>query len=274
MKPDLFENFNFHILENIMYDVVGFLPKMLVFLLYFVVCWLLLKLIVFVLKKLLKFTKLDPFVSNLNNEVFKGKGGDFAASDVVVTIVKYFFVVVFVLVGADFMGLDNLSAELARLLGYLPQFFVGLIIFVLGTYLSIRIKKFIITISTAMGFMGARILGQFIFLILMVFTAITSLDQIGIRTDFITNNISIIIASFFASIALAFGLGGKEIVHNILCMFYARKNFKVGDKIIVQEVEGTVISIDHLCITLLLQDNRKVVLPISDIIRNKVKIVP
>jgi hypothetical protein len=56
--------------------------------------------------------------------------------------------------------------------------------------------------------------------------------------------------------ALAFGLGSKDVITNLLFYFYARKNYTVGEKIKVNSHQGEIIAIDNISLTLKLhQEN-------------------
>src|SRR5690554_7824335 len=81
------------------------------------------------------------------------------------------------------------------------------------------------------------------------------LNQAGIDTTLVTNNISIIFGVIFASVALSFGLGSKDIVKEILYSYYLRKSVQVGDKIKIEDdnVEGTIASIDNINVKILVR---------------------
>ena len=100
---------------------------------------------------------------------------------------------------------------------------------------------------------------------------ITALNQAGIDTNVITNNVTIILAAFLAAIAIGFGLGSKEIVGDLLRSFYTRKNYEVGQKIHLNNVTGTIESIDNITMTLKTAKGKTVV-PIRDITQNQIDI--
>ena len=103
------------------------------------------------------------------------------------------------------------------------------------------------------------------------FVTITALNQAGIDTDIITSNFTMILGAFLFAIALGFGLGSREVFADVLKMFYTRKNYMVGDKISIGDLEGTIEAIDNITLTLKTKDG-KVVIPIDDVVSNRVHI--
>ena len=93
-------------------------------------------------------------------------------------------------------------------------------------------------------------------------TVVTSLTQIGIDTDFISNNLSIIIAGCVFAFALGYGLASKDMMSNFLASFYSKEKIKIGDLVSIDNVKGEVIKIDGSSLTLLTA-NSKVIIPLS-----------
>ena len=86
--------------------------------------------------------------------------------------------------------------------------------------------------------------------------------------------IYIILGVIFASIALSFGLGSKDIVKEILYSYYLRKSVEVGNKILIEagNVEGTIISIDNITVKILTQTGI-VLYPIKKFVTLKIEIL-
>ena len=87
-----------------------------------------------------------------------------------------------------------------------------------------------------------KIISSIVFYIIAMLITVTALNQAGINTDIITNNLTIILGAFLASIALAFGLGSKDVIGDLMRSFYTRKNFEVGQKIHFGTITGTIQS--------------------------------
>ena len=80
-------------------------------------------------------------------------------------------------------------------------------------------------------------------------------------------------SAFLVAFALAFGLGAREVVSDLLKTFYTRKTFEVGKKI---EFEGEIFEVDaieNISVVLKDKDNKKVIVPIKDITESRIKVV-
>ena len=169
------------------------------------------------------------------------------------------------------MSWTIVSEEIGNLLRYLPKLFSAIALFMVGLYIANFVKKAIQGLFESFDLSGSKIISRLVFYIIAIIITITALNQAGIDTQIITNNLTIILGAFLAAIALAFGLGSREIVGDLLRSFYTRKNFAIGDKVTIDGIEGHIESIDNISLTLK-NSNGKVVIPIKDVVETKVEI--
>ena len=121
-----------------------------------------------------------------------------------------------------------------------------------------------------MDLSGGKMISQVVFFLMLTFISITALNQAGIDTEIITNNINMIIAAFLLAFAIAFGLGARDVVSKLLKTFYARKTFEIGQHIIFQDEKFTVESVEN--ISVILKNNKgKLIVPINDLVENQVQ---
>ena len=101
--------------------------------------------------------------------------------------------------------------------------------------------------------------------------SITALNQAGVDTTIITNNITMILGAFLLAFALGVGLGTREIIAEIMRSFYTRKTYAVGDRIVIGKDEGTIKAIENNSLILETQEG-EFVIPIKDVVSQKVQI--
>lgn len=250
--------------------VVGFLLLVL----YIVFGWLLLKLTVYLFKKILRFLHIEKLQEVFDkNELFGRMSVEMRIEKIVISFVKIFVILLLVVVGAELFGLEIVSREVGNFVSYMPKLFIALAMLVAGVYFASWLKKTIIGVLKAIDFSGARFVGALVFYIVFVFVGITALNQAGINTDIITSNISIVIGAVMLVIVLSLGLGSKDMVARLLNSFYARKNIEIGKKIkINNELEGYVIAIDNVYLCLLV-DGKKNFIPINKISDSQIEIL-
>ena len=114
-------------------------------------------------------------------------------------------------------------------------------------------------------------ISQAVFFLLIIFISITALNQAGIDTEIITSNITMIMASFLLAFSIAFGLGAREVVGDLLRTFYARKTYEIGQHIEFQNTVYEVEAVDNISV-ILKNEEGKLVVPIKDIVGSQIKI--
>ena len=82
---------------------------------------------------------------------------------------------------------------------------------------------------------------------------------------------TLIFGAFLASFAIALGLGARGVVTDLLRTFYTRRTYELGQKIKFNEVEGEIIAIDDISMTLKTSAG-KLVVPVKDIVESQVEI--
>jgi small-conductance mechanosensitive channel len=247
-------------------------PKVLFAILILIIGWLITKIVVFILKRVLRFAKVDKITELINEKDLFGKTDlKFNVTNVIVGFVKWIMFLVFLIVAADIMNWKIVSIEIGKLLSYLPKLFSAIALFMIGLYIANFVKKAIKGLFESFDLNGAKVISNLVFYILAIIITITALNQAGIDTQIITNNLTIILGAFLGAIAIGFGFGSKEVIGDLLRGFYGRKNFEIGQKVSFKGTKGTIESINNIAMTLKTEKGR-VVLPIREVVENQVEI--
>lgn len=248
------------------------LPKIVGAIAILILGWLIIKIVLFILSKILKLAKMDALSERINEMDLLGNG-KFKIDIIKITLgfVKWLLLLVFFIVAADILDWGIISTEIGNLLRYLPRLFTALVLFTVGLYLGSVVKNAIKKLFESFEFGGGKIISGLMFYVIVIFMSITALNQAGVDTTIITNNITLILGSFLLAFALGLGLGSREIVTDLLRSFYTRKNYAVGDKIAIGGDEGTIAAIENNSLTLVTKAG-KFVIPIKDVVSQKVEI--
>ena len=257
-----------------MYDsAMEFLPKIFVGLILLLAGWILAKFIKRITKKaLLKIgaeklsnkLELDTSLSRLNP--------DWTLSGMIAQLLYYVIMLMFVVAISDLLGLNAVKEAILHFLSLIPVFAIALTIFVLGYYIAKIIQKAVYTATNSIGISGAKVIGNLVFYVLMIFITLTALQQVGLNTDLISNNITVIIAAILLAFAIAYGIAARGIVQNMLSSYYGKGKFEIGQRIRVLDVEGEIVKIDSISVSIKSGDS-VVVLPSKVLLENKVEII-
>lgn len=258
-------------LTNIWLEITEIFPNIIGALIVLIIGWIVTKLVVKLIKKILKVVKANKLDDKLNEiEIIEGKKLNFDTIKVVSKIVKYLMYIVIFVTASEIMGLAIITEQISDLLSYLPQLLSALVIFILGLLFANFVKNGLKSLFESMDLSGGKMISQVVFFLILTFISITALNQAGINTEIITNNINMIIAAFLLAFAIAFGFGAREVVGKLLRTFYARKTFEVGQKIIFNDQTYTIDEVKSISVVLR-NENGRLIVPINDITENQVQ---
>ncbi|WP_138433559.1 mechanosensitive ion channel family protein [Winogradskyella algicola] len=258
-------------LTNIWFEITKIFPNIIGAFIVLVIGWIATKLVVKIIKKLLKVVKANKLDDKLNDiEIIEGKKLNFDTVKVVSNIVKYLMYIIIFVTASDIMGLDIITEQISNLLSYIPQLLSAIVIFVVGLLFANFVKNGLKSLFESMDLSGGKMISQVVFFLMLTFIGVTALNQAGIDTEIITNNINMIIAAFLLAFAIAFGLGARLVVGKLMQTFYARKMFEAGQKI---TFNGEAYEIDEVkSISVILKNSKgKLIVPINDLMENQVQ---
>ena len=270
-KVTEFKDIAMQSLTTMWLEITKIFPNIIGAIIVLIIGWIITKLIIKLIKKVLKLAKANKLDDKLNEiEIIEGKKLNFNTVKIVSSSVKWLMYIVLLITASDIMGLEIISNQISALLSYLPQLFAALIIFVIGLIFANFVKNGLKKLFESMDLSGGKMISQVVFFLLLTFISITALNQAGINTDIITNNINMIIAGFLLAFSIAFGLGAREVVAKLLNTFYARKTFEVGQKIIFNDKIYEIEAVKSISV-ILKNSEGKLIVPIKDIVENQVQ---
>jgi hypothetical protein len=205
-------------------QLVNFVPKLLAVIVILFAGWLVAKLARSAVKRLLELTQFDKIAQKSGLESFMNQGNvNLSLSGIISQVVYWLVITLFIITGANILGLSEVAVLLQQLANYLPRIIVAIIVLIFGTLLARFVNRIVftwlhsiqferaLTVSTSTEY-GVQILALFI-----------ALEQLGLGMQLIYSLFIIIFGAVFLALALAFGLGGKEWAANKIAEFEAKK---------------------------------------------------
>lgn len=154
--------------------------------------------------------------------------------------VYYLLVILFVQATAAILGLDAVTDAIAAFFGYLPSLVAALLIVFLGNAVGQFARKAVEESGRESGLDYAPALGRAVSAVIGFVVAIMAIAQLGIDTEMIRTIVVVTLAGGSLAFALSFGLGSRDITHNIVAGFYVRKVFEVGEPVELEGARGTL----------------------------------
>jgi len=177
--------------------VPGIVAAILILVLGYVVAWVLSRVVGGILARV-KFDQWTLHKTNMSRVI-----GDFRLSHFLELITKWYVFILFLPAAANVINLGALQNFLLGVALWIPQVILGVVIGLIGImsadYVGMKIEE---TRAKA-----ASIIATAAKTVILIFTAIIVLDQIGVKVDIAANSVLIILAGIMLGLALMFGIG-------------------------------------------------------------------
>ncbi|WP_036478875.1 mechanosensitive ion channel [Myxosarcina sp. GI1] len=128
-------------------------------------------------------------------------------SELVGIIVLVGIMLIATLTAVDILGIPALASVVGVILAIAGQILIGLIVFAIGLYLANLAYNLILSSGTGQS----RLLAQTSRVVIIVFVASIALIEIGLAPNLVNLAFGLLLGGIAVAIALAFGLGGREV---------------------------------------------------------------
>jgi len=173
--------------------------------------WLMAKVARIAAKRFLKLVKFDQFSGKSGLESFlKNDDFDVSQSGIISQVIYWLVILLFVITGANALGLTDVAVMLNHLANYLPKIIVAIVVLIFGTLLSRFINRLVFAWLHSIKFEGALTISTSAEYLVQIFALFVALEQLDIGTQLLTALFIIMFGAVFLALAIAFGLGGKE----------------------------------------------------------------
>lgn len=259
------------IFASFLLKVVETLPALLGAIILIIIGWIVATITSKGIHRLLVSLKIDSIGEKLKSiDILSNV--NISISKVLTKMLYWVVMLCFFIAATETLGLKNISEGISNLLAYLPRLISAATVFVVGIFLANIVKEIVEIACKSAGIAAGRIIGSFIFYFLLIITAITALNQAGMDTQLLTQNVNLILGAILAAFAIGYGFASKDIMANLLASFYSREKFRVGQTIKVDGIQGVIETIDSTSLTLQTEKN-KVVIPLQKLLNTVVEIL-
>lgn len=204
-------------LQSLTYGIIQFVPNLIIAILIFLIGWLVGTGLGRLIAQIVDSIKLDKALANagLSNAVARS-GYTLNSGKLLGWLVKWFFIIVFLVASLNVLGLTDVTAFLTGVvLTYIPQVIVAVLILLVSAVLADFADKVVSGSARAAGVRTAGLLGTLARWAIWVFAILAALDRLGISPLVQTLFTGVVVALALA-FGLAFGLGGTKAAEKYL----------------------------------------------------------
>ena len=197
-------------LQQVWTSVASFVPMLFGSLLIFFIGVVIAMTIGQLVEQIVKGLKIDDMLRKLDFEKTLEKAGwkmDSAAF--LGGMVKWFFMIVFLLAAANILGLTQVGDFLRDVLLYIPNVVIAALILIIAAIVADVVERILRGSLLAMGHHGSLV-APLVRWSIWIFAFIAALLQLGIAVTLIQTVVTGLVAAIALATGLAFGLGGKD----------------------------------------------------------------
>jgi hypothetical protein len=197
--------------------VAGFLPRLIGVLIILIVGWIIAGLLKSLTIKVLKLIQLDTASEKSGlGDVLRRGGIRQTLSEVIGLLIYWLIMLLVFMTSLNALGMTVAASLLDKVILYIPNVIAAIFILSLGIFFSSMVGTIVRTASSNAGISQAKFLGQLTQIVIMIFAIVITLEQLNIASSILNLAINIILASIGLGLAIAVGLGSKDLAGKMI----------------------------------------------------------
>ena len=192
-------------------NVAGFLPRLIAAIVVFLVGWLVAVLVAKLVWHIVRLIRLDHALEGVGfRRVWERSGYKLNSPMFFYELVKWFFVIVFLMAATNILGLVEVTEFLRSVVFYLPNIFVAALVLIIGVLVARFVEGLVRGSVKAAQLASANFLGSLAKWSVLVFSLLIALSQLKVADEVVRIIVMGLVAAGAIGLGLAFGLGGKS----------------------------------------------------------------
>ena len=164
------------------------------------------------------------------------------------TVAYWVVVIYFAAAAARIARLDGVASWLDSIVRYVPSMLAGGLIIVAGYVISTLVRDIVASSMASEGASQARAAATAAQGATFLIAVVIGVEQIGIEVTFLIIIISTILGGMFLSLAVAFGLGARVLVSNLIAANELKRHYRPGQSVRVGTVDGEILELTSTAI--------------------------
>jgi len=199
-------------LNEMWIGIISFLPNLIIAILIAIIGFVIGAILCKLVAQLIKLTRVDSALKAAGVEKFVEKAGfKLDTGAFIGAIVKWFFIIVFLVVSFDILGLREVTDFLKNsVLGFLPKVFVSAIIIIVAALIAEAMQKLVVGTAKATNSKSANLAGTITKWAIWLFAILAAVSNLQILNDLINPLFQGVVTAVALAVGLAFGLGGQD----------------------------------------------------------------
>ncbi len=205
-------------LEDALAVFLSYIPQLIGAIIILIVGYIIAKVLQAIVTRVLRGVGFENWMERGGVKQFFDRAGTRQTpSGVLGKVVFWFVFIIAITMAADALGIQQISGFLNQLIAFIPSIFVAILILFLAALLANFLA------GTVRGATGSGILASVVQYGIIVYAAFAALTQLGIAVELTAPTFLILLGAVALALAIAFGLGGREVAQEILEKAYRHR---------------------------------------------------
>jgi hypothetical protein len=202
--------------QQMVRTVAHYLPRLVVMLVIAFVGWVIAYLLKVLARSILRLTNFSRLSENAGATRLLNRAALPSSTELVSRLVFWVAWVGFILLGISVLGIAGLQEYISRFFLFLPRLFVALVILFFGFLAASFFSRAALLAAVNANFRSSRLLSISIRIIISIFALSMVLEVLGVAEETMLIAFGTAFGAVMLGLALAFGLGGKDLAREFL----------------------------------------------------------
>ena len=210
-------------LENALSMFLSYLPQLIGAIIILIVGYIIGKILQALITRVLRSVGFEDWMERGGvKQFFDRAGTSETPSSILGRLVFWFIFIIAITMAANALGIQQISGFLNQLIAFIPSIFVAVLILFLATLLANFVSGIV------RGAIGSDMLASIAQYAIIIYAVFAALTQLGIAVQLTANTFLILLGAVALAVAIAFGIGGREVARDIVEKAYNRRQQVTG----------------------------------------------
>jgi mechanosensitive ion channel-like protein len=210
-------------MDEILRSFARFLPRFLEMLVIVVVGWVIAFVLRTLLRSILRITRFDKLSEHTGaTQLLRGAALP-SLTELVSQVVFWVAWLGFILVGISVLGIVGIEQHVTSFFGFLPRLFAALFILFFGLLAGSFFSRATLLSGVNADLPSPRLISWAVHTMIVLFVISMAFEELGVGSRTVIVAFALTFGALMLGLALAFGLGGKELARKYLERRFARE---------------------------------------------------
>lgn len=208
-------------------EIVGslgrFLPRFLEMLVIVLIGWVIAFILKLLLRSILKITRFDKLSEHTGTTQFLRSAALPSFTELVSRVAFWVAWIGFILLGVNVLGVVGIEQHITSFFGFLPRLIAALVILFFGLLGASFFSRAALLSSVNKDVPSPRLISWTVRTMLILFVVSMAFEELGIGSHTVIVAFTLTFGALMLGLALAFGLGGKDLAKRYLERRFGRE---------------------------------------------------